>query len=471
MERPFQQRVTSRFSGNMARRRKHQIITLPQDFLARCASIPRNSKAVETVQKVAKLLPQFRQVCTQIFQSLKLHLDAAFGNSNFDLIEREQFLGKLNLWIANGERISSWIALRTRMDEACEKGLTALIDKITLGYLYFDTLVSVFERSYFDALAKVVFTQHTPLRDFDGDRHSHVVEQFREFDCQRIEQARIEVANVHYAKLPKADGGTGPLGVLNTELAKKRNHLPIRQLLKRAGTAIQALKPVFMMSPLSIAQFLEPVTLKFDILFIDEASQIEPVDAFGAIARSRQLVVVGDSKQLPPTRFFTKFTQGDGDLEETEETSEVSGDTGDIDSILGLCTARGLPQRMLRWHYRSKHQSLIAVSNSQFYENKLFIVPSPYDSASGMELHFHHFPNATFDRGGSATNTVEAKEVAEAVMRHAREHPEMSLGVGTFSPSNGSQFWTRSNCYGAITPSRSHFLLRCMWMSRFSLRI
>ena len=182
-----------------------------------------------------------------------------------------------------------------------------------------------------------------------------------------------------------------------------------------------------MMSPLSVAQFLAPGTLDFDLLVMDEASQIAPVDALGAVARARQVVVVGDERQLPPTRFFSKLTGS------ADEDGDDAAQLADIESILGLFSARGLPQRMLRWHYRSRHQSLIAVSNSQFYENKLYIVPSPYTAEAGMGLRFHHLPDGVFDSGNTNTNKVEAKAVAEAIIRHAKMEPAMSLGVAAFS--------------------------------------
>lgn len=102
--------------------------------------------------------------------------------------------------------------------------------------------------------------------------------------------------------------------------------------------------------------------------------------------------------------------------DDSDETTQVS----DIESILGLFVARGLPQRMLRWHYRSRHQSLIAVSNSQFYENKLFIVPSPYTQEAGMGLQFYHIPEGIFESGGAGTNIIEAKHVAKAILQHAK---------------------------------------------------
>ena len=158
---------------------------------------------------------------------------------------------------------------------------------------------------------------------------------------------------------------------------------------------------------------------------MDEASQIRPVEALGAIARGRQVVVVGDDKQLPPTRFFDKIAGSD----EASEDDEFAA--GDLESVLGLCQAKGIFARMLEWHYRSRHESLIAVSNREFYDDRLFIVPS-----SGVEVDVglkHQLVDGTYDRGGSSTNRVEAEAVARAVIRHARERPELTLGVGTFS--------------------------------------
>ena len=140
---------------------------------------------------------------------------------------------------------------------------------------------------------------------------------------------------------------------------------PLRRLFKAAGPALQAIKPVCMMSPLSVAQYLEPGAMSFDLLLVDEASQVEPVDALGAVARARQIVVVGDDKQLPPTRFFLRMTSEEPAENEEEEIAQAA----DVESILGLCAARGLPQAMLRWHYRSRHHSLIAVSNRRFYDD------------------------------------------------------------------------------------------------------
>jgi very-short-patch-repair endonuclease len=228
-------------------------------------------------------------------------------------------------------------------------------------------------------------------------------------------------------RIPR-DADLGEMTVIYREIAKKKRHLPMRKLLQEAGHALQAIKPVFMMSPISIAQFLAPGTLEFDLLVMDEASQVTPEDALGAIARAKQIVVVGDSKQLPPTRFFTKML-GDEAFSEDDEITN----TGDVESVLKLCESKGLPQRMLRWHYRSRHQSLIAVSNREFYGNELCVIPSPESVSSDYGLRFRFIGDGVFDRGGKASNQLEARAIAQAVIEHARQFPEKSLGVGTFS--------------------------------------
>ena len=180
-----------------------------------------------------------------------------------------------------------------------------------------------------------------------------------------------------------------------------------------------------------MAQYLEPGGITFDLLLVDEASQVSPVDALGAMARARQVVVVGDSKQLPPTRFFSKMLDDDG----APDDDDSAFNAANLDSILGLCVSQGLPQRMLRWHYRSRHHSLIAVSNREFYGSQLFVVPSPTTMTAINGLHFRFVKDGVFDRGGTRTNRVEAQEIARAVIDHARKSPRKSLGVGAFSVS------------------------------------
>ena len=192
------------------------------------------------------------------------------------------------------------------------------------------------------------------------------------------------------------------------------------------GNAIQTLKPVFMMSPLSVAKFLPPDSVDFDLVIFDEASQVKPIDAFGAIIRGGQTVIVGDSQQLPPTDFFDKLIKDDNENTEEDKIDNRG-------SILDLFCAQDAPVRMLRWHYRSRHESLITVSNVEFYDNRLQLFPSPDAEREEVGLAYHHLPDTIYGRGGSRSNPKEAKIVAEKVMEHARSRPDFTLGVATFS--------------------------------------
>ena len=282
-------------------------------------------------------------------------------------------------------------------------------------------LTGLFEHACYAAWLDSAFRDRPVLAEFDGATHGGIVERFRELDRAQFRQNQIRIAEKHWERLPRYQGG-GQLGVLRREFQKKTRHMAVRRLMKEAGRAIQSIKPVFMMSPLSIAKYIPPGSVAFDLVVFDEASQVRPVEALGAIIRGRQAVVVGDSKQLPPTSFFDRM--GDDGQEEESQTA-------DLESILGMFCAQGAPERMLRWHYRSRHESLITVSNHEFYDNRLVVFPSPDAGKVDTGLVFRHHPEATYQRRG--INTAEAKTVAIAVMEHARKTPGLTLGVAAFS--------------------------------------
>lgn len=404
------------------------------DWLVRHPAERLHAARIEDRAQVAALTEQAQATAValqnrliQVTDILKADAKEIFKTSSGDDFLIDSARKTLESWLANSEQLSKWVAYRHQARKASEAGMAQLVTELASGQLSTVVARSTLEMAYYEDQLQEVTDANPDIARFDGALHSREVGRFVELDRARIKAACVEVARAHHRGIPSREGGAGPVGVLRGEMAKRRGHMPIRQLMQRAGPAIQAIKPVMMMSPLSVAQFLVPGKQTFDLLVMDEASQIQPVDALGAIARAKQVVVVGDERQLPPTKFFSKMTGTEP--EDADETTQVT----DVESILGLFLARGLPQRMLRWHYRSRHQSLIAVSNSQFYENKLFIVPSPYTSEAGMGLQFRFVPDGVFDSGGTGTNPVEAKAVAKAILQHAIEHPELSLGVATFS--------------------------------------
>jgi hypothetical protein len=219
------------------------------------------------------------------------------------------------------------------------------------------------------------------------------------------------------------------ISILLKEAAKKRKQMPLRRLFDRIPNLVRRLKPCFLMSPISVSQFILPDRLHFDLVVFDEASQIFTEDAVGSIYRGDCLIVAGDNKQLPPTPFFQYIADSD------DEWEEKNGDVGAFDSVLDECMGVGLPVSMLRWHYRSRHDSLISFSNSHFYDNKLVLFPSSIHRDSGLGVELVHVSDGVYDRGGTRSNEREAQVVADLVFKHFEQHQDKSLGVVTFSIS------------------------------------
>lgn len=394
-----------------------------------CATINNRAELLNSANQLSSTSSSIIGEMESLALELESTSDLLFQTDN-QHIRIESVLNKLTSWVENAEQLSKWVAWQHRRNQANEQGLSEVIERLEDGRLSLSMCYSSVEYAYYESLFSLMAKQTPSLSRFDGELHTRKVNYFADMDLRRIKSSSLEVARAHHRRIPSKIGAAGPVGVLRAEMARKRGHMPIRQLMLKAGPAIQALKPVMMMSPLSVAQFLIPGKQAFDLLVMDEASQIQPVDAIGAIARCQQVVVVGDERQLPPTSFFSRMTEASNDGDD-DDNNQVA----DIESILGLFVARGLPQRMLRWHYRSRHQSLIAVSNSQFYENKLFIVPSPYTEEAGMGLRFHYVEDGVFESGAGNANPIEAKKIATAILEHIQKNPELSLGVATFSVS------------------------------------
>ncbi len=340
---------------------------------------------------------------------------------------------RLAAMAAEPEALSPWQAWARA--GAAEPSLAPLAVALADGTLAPDAAEGALDFGILEALLRVAMREHPELAAFDGVAADRWVLDFRAADAARVRLARAEAAAIHAARVEALRGGeeAASLAFLRGEFERKRGHAPLRALLSRAAPLIRKAKPILMLSPLSVAQFLanphhatQPGFPIFDLLVMDEASQIEPVDALGAIARARQVVVVGDDKQMPPTRFFQRMTE---EVEEDAQTEEEALAARDVESILGLANARGIPNAMLRWHYRSRHESLIATSNAEFYGSRLLVLPSPRPRSTALGLSLVRVDG----RFQGSANAVEARAVAEAVLRHARETPGDTLGVAAFS--------------------------------------
>ncbi|MGD1084108.1 MAG: DUF3320 domain-containing protein [Verrucomicrobiota bacterium] len=406
---------------------------LSRSFRKMFAGVSDQPVIGKMVEQLAGRLATARDTIQKLFAGLSLNCTVAFAMQDFDQIPLNALNERLTAWVDSTAQLPGWINYINRARYAREQGMASLIDALEMGDIPPRTAVDGYNRAYFGQLLRDIVRLKPELAHFSGELHDRHVADFRHLDKDRLELAKYRTLMAHFERLPQINAGVGATGIVKGEMERKRGHRTVRRLLKDAGSVVQAIKPVFMMSPLSVAQFLEPGAVDFDLLVIDEASQVQPVDALGAVARCKQIVVVGDSKQLPPTRFFARLTS-DIELDDDDEECEPqAAQVQDIQSILGLCQARGLPEKMLRWHYRSRHHSLIAVSNHEFYDDKLFIVPSPYSRTQELGLKFHLVSAGLFDSGASGTNRIEAKAVCNAVVSHAHNHPDLSLGVAAFS--------------------------------------
>jgi very-short-patch-repair endonuclease len=343
------------------------------------------------------------------------------SNDNVDeLVARNQ------LALDNGEMLQNWldyVRLREQLDAL---GMAYLDDMVAKSEIRIDQVQDAYQAGVFDLLAREGLHGDPELSRFSGRLQEARQDQFKEYDnklkqlqCEQIAW-KIDQTNVPAGNMTARVSERTDRALLEHECGKKSRHLPIRQLLKRAGDALVALKPCFMMGPMSVAQYLAPDKLSFDLVVMDEASQIKPQDALGAVARGGQLVVVGDPKQLPPTSFFDRIV---GDDEEDPTGIEES------ESILDA-TLPMFPARRLRWHYRSQHESLISFSNHYFYDSDLVLFPSPYKQMDDYGIHYSRVPSGCFV---NRKNLEEAKIISEAVREHFRHRPDETLGVVAMS--------------------------------------
>jgi very-short-patch-repair endonuclease len=329
---------------------------------------------------------------------------------------------KLHSWLKEIPQLYHLVRFNQLQIELTQLGLGDVVERATDWQHAPTALIHAFDLAWYSGLVENGYANNPALLTFDHVKQNHLLERFRRLDQSSLGHAQAELAKAIWEKKPGINQ-PGEMAILRDQLNRRRGLMPIRQLIDKAGRAIQHIKPVFMMSPMSIANFLPPGKLEFDVVIFDEASQVKAVDAFGAVLRGRQVIVVGDTRQMPPSDFFGREV-------EVEDEDNV---TSDIESVLAMFRARGAQERYLSWHYRSRHESLIAVSNVEFYDRKLVIFPSPGTSRLATGLKLRHLPEALYDRGRTRTNRAEAKALAQAVMAHAVNTPDLSLGVVAFS--------------------------------------
>lgn len=327
--------------------------------------------------------------------------------------------------LASFWRLEEWVDYTRAVAAAREANLEEFVEGLRREQPAPNTWKDAFFRQLYTLWITWRYDNCSELAQFRGQRQASLIEEFHRLDkAQWQVAAAARIAERLIKKRPVVSLNQHPKSepaILQREANKKRRFRPLRKLFADLPHLLPELKPCLLMSPLAVAQFLGESAITFDIVIFDEASQILPADAIGAIARSRQVIVVGDQKQLPPTSFFAA----------TAQITDDDSDEEPPESILDACSAAGMPTKPLLWHYRSRHEHLIAFSNRCIYERRLITFPSPNEAERAVE--FVHVPDGVYDRASSRVNRVEARRIADLVIEHVRENPKQSLGVITFS--------------------------------------
>jgi len=396
-----------------------RLLPMADDLLAHGQAVAEKAQSLaEAWERLERCELAFRELA-RVDPSVPLGAPHYLGGLA-GLVERlYQFRGDLQNWCR--WQHSRNLALLFQLEP-----LIAAVEQETLGL---NDLRFTFEMRYRENFLRRLISSSEALREFYGDEHQVRIDAFNDLDHRYTALTAQAVVARLAAELPRARRESCPrnteLGILQRERAKKARHKPVRKLFSEIPNIAAKLKPCFLMSPLSVAQYLDVEQDNFDLVVFDEASQIPVWDAVGAIARGKQMVIVGDPKQLPPTNFFGRS--------ENDETTIDDGTVQDLESILDECLGSGLDIYNLRWHYRSRQEGLIAFSNHHYYDNLLHTFPAPHAENIGVRL--EPVPNGYYDKGKSRTNPGEAAAITEEVIRRLKD-PLLSrllIGIVTFS--------------------------------------
>ena len=338
----------------------------------------------------------------------------------------EMLLKKLKGCVESVDKLDNWCEFIKLLDRLKHLELKSFVRQAIKQRVKPEDVVSAYKKIFYSQWINVVLHESPALIGLTRIRHDQIIKLFKSKDVLNFEINKAKIKAKLSAERPNLDmvAQGSAIAILLREGEKKRKQKGIRLLLEEIGDLVQTLKPCFLMSPLSVSTFLSS-EMKFDVVIFDEASQIFPQDAIGAIYRGKQLIVVGDSKQMPPSNFFNTTSV-------QEEDDEFSDDVTDFESILDIC-ATALPQKRLKWHYRSRFEQLISFSNKNFYQNDLVTFPSSKKDALGVGVDYFYV-DGIFDRS-TKTNRVEAEKIVDLVFENIEKYPERSLGVVAFSIS------------------------------------
>ena len=370
-----------------------------------------------------------KEILTRSKEAME-YLSTCFDEKLYDINNADisTSYAKMDRCKSESDKLENWFRFNNLIQQIKKLGLISYIDAAIAANIPPEDIIKGFKRQFYGQWIDYIIHSSDVLMSFNRIAHDRDVENFDRQDRIQFDISKAQIRSELSSKRPSLDmmASGSAVSVLIREGEKKRKQKSVRKLLEEAGPLIQTIKPCFLMSPLSVSTFLTSDNVKFDVVVFDEASQIFPQDAVGAIYRAKQLIVVGDSKQMPPSNFFASTTESEDDDEET-------GDITDFESILDLC-ASSMSQKRLRWHYRSRFEELIAFSNKNFYENDLTTFPSSVTDKKGIGIDFYYVEGGTFDRK-SKNNRKEAEFIVDLVFKNFEMFPERSLGVVAFSMS------------------------------------
>ncbi|MFC1577653.1 DUF4011 domain-containing anti-phage protein Hhe [Thermodesulfobacteriota bacterium] len=424
-----------------ALRTAHRTITIA-DYLDQATTTPLIRHRIyalpskETFKRLHKVGKRFREVADKqsenrsAFETL-VKLDWEDWTKKCE-DEITKLLERNSEALSNKQTLFNWLDYARVCGQLYSLGFNKLTDEVEKGNIDICQAKEAYYAGIYDLLAREIIRENPELSHFSGHSQEALKRQFKEYDnkLKKLQCERISW-NVDQAAVPRGNmsgkvSEYTELSLLNHEMGKKKRHIPIRQLLKRASGALIGLKPCFMMGPMSVAQYIEPGQVEFDMVIMDEASQIKPEDSLGAVARGNQLIVVGDPKQLPPTRFFERVLDDD-----EEDPTAIEESESILDATLPL-----FHSRRLRWHYRSQHESLIAFSNQSFYNSNLVLFPSPFKKSEKHGIKYSRIRRGCFI---NRRNIEEAEVISEAVREHFRHRPNETLGVAAMSADQRDQ--------------------------------
>ncbi len=319
--------------------------------------------------------------------------------------------------------IAIWNTCRA---EAEKKGFGTMVDCLLKKKVSPEQLQDAVKVNFSRVRIRAAVEAQESLRKFNSKIHDGVISDFAEQDARFMSQTSAHIRSSLIKRAADISRFGTEAAVLQREISKQKAHIPLRKLMHSIPNITRLLKPCMLMSPLSVAQYLDETAELFDVVIFDEASQIPVWDAIGAIGRGRHAIIVGDPRQMPPTSFFNRAQQS----EEYDETEQ------DMESILDECLACNIPALDLKWHYRSKAESLIAFSNANYYEGKLTTFPAPKAQDCAVR---YHYTGGVYEPGSSKRiNRREARALVEHVLEQLRAEnfrytEATSIGIVTFN--------------------------------------